>query len=310
MNAWHSFRAALCAAAVLLLVTASAAIAPPDRKAPTRPTNLRVTATTAWSVSLAWNASTDNSGQFSYWVRCSNGQSVNVPQASTSVTFTSGFQHQGTYSFFVYAVDAAGNTSQNSNTVSATLPRDTTPPEAPEITLTNVGPTHAVLAWSAIDDGPFLHYALYKDGVLVDQPSSATSRTLYLLEPETTYIFTARALDRGGNWSPMSEPLVVTTEAVDQDDKAPPTPPTNLWATNYGDGSTEFEVRYTASTDNITPQEYIRYDLYVNGQWLGVTVGRTKMNDHGVVGDNVIEVTATDTAGNVSEAARIVIHLP
>jgi hypothetical protein len=38
------------------------AAAAKDRSAPTTPTNLRVTGTTASSVSLAWNASTDKGG--------------------------------------------------------------------------------------------------------------------------------------------------------------------------------------------------------------------------------------------------------
>jgi methylphosphotriester-DNA--protein-cysteine methyltransferase len=51
---------------VVLATSASAAL---DAKAPTKPGNLRVTAKTLTSVSMAWNASTDNSGNFSYRVR-------------------------------------------------------------------------------------------------------------------------------------------------------------------------------------------------------------------------------------------------
>src|SRR5262245_46311440 len=102
MNTGPAFRLALCAAVTLALVTATAIAAPPDKKKPTTPTNLQVTATTAWSVSLSWNASSDNSGQFSYWVQCGNGNAVNVPQSQTSVTFTTGLQQLGTYSFFVF----------------------------------------------------------------------------------------------------------------------------------------------------------------------------------------------------------------
>ncbi len=297
------------AATALALLATTAVAAPPDRKAPSRPTNLRVTATTAWSVSLAWHASSDNS-PFTYYVQCSNGQTVAVPQTATTVTFTSGFQHRGTYSFFVYAVDAAGNRSQNSNTASATLPRDTIAPTAPVITATAVGATYVVLSWSSTDDGPFVFYTVYKDGVLLNQLTSATSTTVYLLEPETSYTFTAQARDNGVNWSPMSEPLVVTTAAPDANDTTPPTTPTNLWGGGYNDGSTEFEVFWTASTDNVDPQEYIRYDLYVNGVFLNVTVGRTRMNDYGFWGENRVELFATDTSGNRSAAATFVFNLP
>ena len=310
MNTWLSLRAVMCAAAVLIVATATAVSAPPDRKAPTRPTSLRVTATTPWSISLAWNASTDNSGQFSYLVVCSNGQGVVLPKTATSVTFTQGLQHKGTYSFYVMAVDAAGNQSQKSNSVSVTLPEDTTAPTAPAITLTDAGPTHIVVSLAAIDNGSPLIYRLYMNGQPIDQASSTTSRTMYLLQPETTYAFTAEARDSAGNWSPMSEPLLVTTEAADPNDTTPPTTPTNLGPGTYSDGSTEFTLSWTASTDDVTPQEYIRYDLYVNGLRLNVTVGRTHLNEYGEIGENVIELIAVDAGGNESEPATVIMHLP
>jgi hypothetical protein len=39
--------------------------------------------------------------------------------------------------------------------------------------------------------------------------------------------------------------------------------PTNVWAGSYADGSTEFEVNWTASTDNVDAQAFIRYDVYL-----------------------------------------------
>src|SRR6188474_468051 len=233
MNTWKSFRTVIVAALTLLLVTGMAVAPPSDKQAPTKPSNLSVTGKTAWSVSLAGTASSDNSGQLTYRVVCSNGQSVNVPQSATFVTFTAGLQHKGTYSFYVYAFDAAGNNSKGSNSVSATLPADTIAPSAPVITATNVGPAHIALSWSATDNGSPIIYKLFKDGVLLGQPSSATSTTVYLLEPETTYTFTAEARDNAGNWSPVSEPFAVTTAAQDFSDTTPPTAPSGLWGGPY-----------------------------------------------------------------------------
>ena len=65
------WRAATVAAILVMLVSifgTSPALAAGDRTAPTKPTNLRVTSTTPYNVSLAWNSSTDNSGSFSYKV--------------------------------------------------------------------------------------------------------------------------------------------------------------------------------------------------------------------------------------------------
>ena len=314
MKARPSLVALVCTAALFGLggsgAPASAAptalVTPPDKKAPTKPTNLLVKANTAWSVSLAWNASVDNSGQLTYRVICSNGQSMLVPQTSTSAVFTKGLQHGGTYSFWVHAFDPAGNTSHASNTVSSKLPLDTTTPSQPVITLTEVGPTHAILAWSAVDDGPLV-YALYKDGALHNQASSKTSTTVYL-QSQTASTFTVQARDGAGHWSPMSAPLVVTTPAPNPDDVTPPTQPAGLWAFGYGD--LEFEANWTQSTDDFTPQKYIRYDLYVNGEWLGGTIGSGHVTDYGQPGENLIEVIAVDEAGNESPVSSVLLSLP
>jgi chitinase len=314
MNTWRSFQtttvSALIAAAALVCLTANAFAPPVDKKAPSVPSNVQVTGNTAWSVSLSWGASTDNSGQLTYKVICNNGQSVDVPQSQTSFTFTDGLVHNTTYSFNVYAFDAAGNFSKKSNTVSSTLPADTTNPSAPVITATDVGPTHIVLSWSATDDDPTLIYRIYKDGIVFGQPSGATSTTAYLLQPETSYTFTAEARDSAGHWSALSEPLTITTPPADSTDITPPTAPSNLWGGSFNDGSTEFDLHWTASTDDVTPQQYIIYDLYINGVYTSVTVGFTNLHEYGVIGENHIELIARDSAGNESEPAVIIFTLP
>ncbi|WP_439656363.1 cellulase family glycosylhydrolase [Lentzea sp. HUAS TT2] len=83
----------------------------PDTEAPSVPGNLRSTGTTSSSVSLAWNASTDNVGVAAYVL--SNGQTA------TGTTHTvSGLTPDTAYTFTVRARDAAGNLSGASNSVS------------------------------------------------------------------------------------------------------------------------------------------------------------------------------------------------
>jgi cellulose 1,4-beta-cellobiosidase len=66
---------------------ATSASAAADFKPPTKPTNLRVTAKTLTSISTAWSASTDNSGNFSYRVRLWGDPSVvTLPRTQTSYT--------------------------------------------------------------------------------------------------------------------------------------------------------------------------------------------------------------------------------
>ena len=90
-----------------------------DRTKPTTPTNLRVTAATSYSVSLAWNPASDNSGSLSYRIRHSWGYEETVPQTQTNFTWTTHLEAGSSYSFYVYAVDAAGNVSRNSNSVAS-----------------------------------------------------------------------------------------------------------------------------------------------------------------------------------------------
>jgi chitinase len=98
---------------------------PPDTQAPTVPGSLRVTGTTSNSVSLAWNASTDNVGVTGYDVLRAGASPVTVTGTSTTV---SGLNPSTTYQFTVRARDAAGNLSGTSNQVSATTPSGPPPP--------------------------------------------------------------------------------------------------------------------------------------------------------------------------------------
>lgn len=96
-----------------------------DTQAPTAATGLAVSGTTSSSISLTWNPSTDNVGVASYNVYM-NG-SLKTTVSSTSATI-SGLSSSTTYSFYVTAKDAAGNSSSNSSTVSGTTSGTITPP--------------------------------------------------------------------------------------------------------------------------------------------------------------------------------------
>ncbi len=218
--------------ALLLPASPRARAAAADRSPPSRPTNLRVTAVAPYSVSLAWRPSSDNSGLYSYVIVASNGRTVTVPQTSTTAVFTNGIESRFAYLFYMYAIDAAGNKSPRSNTVSATTPADTTPPTAPVVTVTEVGPKHVSLAGLSTDNGPYIFYGVYKDGQPVSLGGSATSGTVSGLEPSTTCTFTVQAPDNGINYSAMSSPVTVTTTASNGSDTTPPTAPCNL--STYG----------------------------------------------------------------------------
>jgi hypothetical protein len=287
------------------------------KRPPTGPFNLRSTGNTSWSVSLAWDALT---GSASYRVRDNLGREISVTGTQTSVTWK--YPHPplhnvATYSFSVYAVDAAGNKSVGSNTVTVSLPLDHTPPTVPAFTVTSVGTRHIGLAWSSTDDAPFISYTVTKDGVKISSGGftwvSETSRTFTLLQPGTTYTFTAQAKDRfvnesGGNLSAVSPPFSVATTVNDGSDETPPTQPSNVQAFSYGD--LEMQVWWTASTDAVTPQNVIVYEIYVNGVHENTAIGRNMTpSAYGVLGDNEVTVIAIDEAGNRSIAGTTTIFI-
>jgi chitodextrinase len=97
----------------------------PDTAPPTAPGNVRSTAQTDTSVTLAWDASTDNVGVVGYEVR---GAGKTTSATGTTATIT-GLTADTEYSFTVVAKDAAGNVSP----ASAALTVRTKPAPSQEI---------------------------------------------------------------------------------------------------------------------------------------------------------------------------------
>ena len=293
----------------------SPSLAVSGKKATAKPTNLRSTANTSWSVSLAWDAA---AGAASYRLRDNWGREVSVPGAQTSVTWK--YPHPplnpgSTYSFSAYAVDASGNKSPSSNAVTVALPLDTQAPTVPAFTVTSVGTRHISLAWPSTDDSPFISYIVTKNGVRINSGwISETSRTFTLLQPGTTYTFTAQARDYfenvpGGNVSAVSAPFSVATKPNDGSDVTPPTQPSSVQAFGYGD--LEMQVWWGASTDAVTPPNVIVYEIFVNGVHENTAIGKNMTpTAYGVPGNNEVTVIAVDEAGNRSVAGRTTIVLP
>jgi len=284
-----------------------------DRTPPTAPTNLTVTVATEHSASLAWGPSTDNSGKFSYIIT-TTGVTATVGQAVTHHT-VEGLQSGKTYVFRVYAKDFAGNLSKSSNPVTVTLPGQIAAPTKPLVAVQEVGPTHATLNWSSTDNGPTIWYTVYIDGQQVATLNSrshtftcAVVMVLTYCTPmnqETTYRFTVQARDTDGNLSPMSDPVFVTTLPANPADNTPPTQPANVTAENTGGFHL---VRWDPSTDDLAPQRFIRYDVYVNGQLQAVVVGATSAEVELYLGEtSIITVIAVDTADHESQPASITV---
>ena len=88
-----------------------------DTTAPTAPTNLAASGTTATTTNLSWTASTDNVAVTGYDVY----QGTTLLNTVTGTTYNvAGLTASTAYSFSVKAKDAAGNISSASNTVNVT----------------------------------------------------------------------------------------------------------------------------------------------------------------------------------------------
>jgi chitodextrinase len=296
------FRKASVVAGMLVLaitVGATTAGAGRDRTAPTTPTNLRITATTDTSISLAWHASTDNSRNFWYCVQRSFSGCFRVNPPQTTFTLSRLAPNQ-THTFSVYAIDAAGNRSGNSNAVSYTTPPDTTPPSpAPQLTATAVYPTRVSLTWTAsVDNVSQVYYTLFVDGSeYFGGEVGVRERTVLDLSPSTTYSFKITASDAYGN-SVDSNLLSVTTPGAT--DTEPPTAPMNLRLSPES-SPPEIWLDWDQSTDNVDAQAQILYDVYINGELDHVALGRgdTITYCRGE-GPNVIAIRAVDSTGNAS----------
>lgn len=302
-----SFRA--LALVLALLASATALGAPRDRTPPTTPTNFRVTAVSPTSVSFAWNPSTDNSGSFFYVLSSNNGLLANASMTATTYTWT-GLNPGTTYTFRIRARDQSMNWSGYSNSVTAKTLSANTAPAAPVLTADSVGPTHISLSWTTPANGaPPFRYWIYRDGVQFMTWYQTNSITFYLLDPGTTHTYTVQARTGTGVFSAHSNAVTVTTPQPDPNDHTPPSTPTNLNVNSWGDA--EFELSWTESTDNVTPQDFIRYDVYVNGQFSDVLVGTgarsINYGNHGQ--SNTVQVIAIDEAGNESPPATLTFVL-
>ena len=93
---------------------------PTDKTAPTTPGSVRVTvgATGTRQITVAWNASTDNVGVTSYYLYRANAKYKLLGKVTSFVD--TGLKAGTKYTYKVYALDAAGNWSGASASVSGT----------------------------------------------------------------------------------------------------------------------------------------------------------------------------------------------
>lgn len=184
----------------------------PDTTAPSVPTSLIANSVTESTVGLTWAPSTDNIGVTGYRVY-RNSLLVGSPQ-STAFTDT-GLSESTAYTYYVQAIDAAGNISGPSASITTTtlssIP-DTIAPTTPEnVQSTNQTSSTISLQWNAsTDDRAINYYRVYRDNTLIGSPAG-TSYVDTGLTPATSYTYSVAAVDTSNNVSAYSLELNVTT---------------------------------------------------------------------------------------------------
>ena len=171
---------------------------------------LSITGITGSSVSLSWTEPADNVGVASYTIY----RGAAAYQSVTSTTFVDSAVNQGaSYTYYIVALDAAGNTSAESNSESANIP-DTQAPSAPSgLAASNITTNTLSLSWtSSSDNVGVTSYDVYRDGGLIGSTSTTTFGDTGLL-PSTTYSYYVIARDAIGNSSAQSNTVNPTTES-------------------------------------------------------------------------------------------------
>lgn len=183
-----------------------------DSQAPTAPQNVTIEEVTFETVTLSWEASTDNKGVAKYNVIVDGEYYTAV--SSTTVT-VEGLDPGVTYEFTVTAADAAGNVSDVSTPVEGTTNADEEAPTVPQnVTISNVNATSVTLAWDAsTDNAGIAGYDIYINGEFY-QTVETNQYTVAGLSALSSYSFAVAARDLYDNVSGLSPAVDVNTVAT------------------------------------------------------------------------------------------------
>ncbi len=269
----------------------------PDTQAPSVPTGLAANTITTGSISVSWNASSDNTGVTGYRVFRDGVETGTT--AGTNYTFT-GLTPATGYTFHVTAFDAYGNESPLSVALVITTEDnpsdvDVTIPSIPEnLRLVISTATEIFFSWdNSTDNVGVAGYRILRD----DIETGESIKNSYIdaeLEPETEYHYKVSAFDDEGNESEFSTEFTASTNS--EVDHEQPSRPENLSAQSVGD--TYADLIWNGSTDNIM---VIGYKIYRNDNEVDFTTDTTYTDNNLDPSTNYIfNVSSVDISGNRS----------
>jgi chitodextrinase len=267
-----------------------------DTTKPSAPSSLTSSNITMNTISLSWNASTDDVEVTGYNVYRNDAK---IGSSATTSFEDIDLSPETTYNYKVSAYDAAGNESDFSATISPNTAADTEAPTVPtNLVATAVSISQINLSWTASTDNVGVTgYKIFRNGVQV----GTTATTTYSdtgLAVSTSYTYQVSAYDAKNNESSQSTQVSATTNS----DTQAPSAPGNLTATPAS--MSQIDLAWTASTDNVG---VAGYRIFRNGVQVGTTES-TSYSDTGLTRNTTYEyaVRAYDAAGNVSASTPVV----
>ena len=285
-----------------------AATAPcPDVGAPSVPAGLAQASASETTVTLTWQASTDNVDVVGYGVYRDGSRIGTTAQTDYVVA---GLLCGTAYTMAVDAYDAAGNRSSATEVVVTTSPcatTDTQPPSVPSNqAVSGATQTSFTMTWSASTDNiGVTGYNVYLNNVRVTTVPGL-SYTYMGLTCGTTYTVGLEARDAAGNVSSRAQASgsasTATCNQPPPTDTQPPTVPTGLTVT--GSTQTTVSLSWNPSTDNVGVTGYGIYRAGVRA----ATEVQTSYTLAGLTcGTSVtVGIDASDAAGNRSSIASLI----
>jgi chitodextrinase len=270
-----------------------------DVIAPTS-TLLSASGTTSASTNLLWTEASDNVGVVRYEV-LRNGIVIGNTGTTTEL-YVRNLSPSTQYSFFIRAIDAAGNVSQSSNVLQiTTLPQDRLSPTSPILSSNGITSSTVELIWTASTDNVGVaRYQILRNGIVINNilDSAITTFTVTNLTPSTSYSFNLRAIDAAGNISINSNSISLVTLS---DTMAPASPILSSSLTT----STSTNLSWTTPMDNVGVTSY---EIIKNGILIGNSTSNSFAVRNLVSSEHyTFNVRAKDAAGNVSLNSNSII---
>ena len=270
-------------------------LAAPDTTPPSIPQNVIATSSSPTTVTVSWNASSDNVAVAGYKVY-RGGTQIGTVTAPTITYNDTGLTAGTTYSYTVAAYDTAtptANVSAQSNPSTVTTPAY---PIISNITTTSITATGASVNWITDQSSTSqVRYGLTNSYGNTTTLNSAfvTSHTATLtgLSASTIYHFQVISTTNGNATTTSTDQTFTTIAAPDT---TPPSIPQNVTAT--GTSPTTMTISWSASSDNVA---VAGYKVYRGGTQVGtVTAPTTTYSDTGLTANTTYSYTvaAYDTA--------------